>query len=48
MGAYEASDSRHEGRWRLRDGSDHSVPESVSLEQFRHFVEMAKRLGSYV
>ncbi|NLN19416.1 MAG: hypothetical protein GX162_09110 [Firmicutes bacterium] len=29
-------------------GSDHSVPESVSLEQFRHFVEMAKRLGSYV
>lgn len=29
-------------------GSDHSVPESVSLEQFRHFVELAKRLGSYM
>jgi uroporphyrinogen decarboxylase len=29
-------------------GSDHSVPQSVSLEQFRHFVELGKRLGSYV
>lgn len=27
--------------------SDHSVPESVSLEQFRRFVELAKELGSY-
>lgn len=28
-------------------GSDHSVPESVSLEQFREFVRLAKELGSY-
>jgi uroporphyrinogen decarboxylase len=28
-------------------GSDHSVPESVSLAQFAHFVELAKKLGSY-
>jgi len=27
--------------------SDHSVPESVSLEQFRQFVELAKELGRY-
>ncbi len=27
--------------------SDHSVPESVSLEDFRRFVELAKKLGSY-
>lgn len=27
--------------------SDHSVPESVSLEDFRRFVELAKELGSY-
>ena len=27
--------------------SDHSVPESVSLEDFRHFVYLAKKLGSY-
>jgi len=27
--------------------SDHSVPETVSLEQFRHFTELAKDLGSY-
>ncbi len=27
--------------------SDHSVPESVSLEGFRHIVGLAKRLGSY-
>lgn len=27
--------------------SDHSVPESVSLEQFREFVRLAKELGSY-
>lgn len=27
--------------------SDHSVPQSVSLEDFRHFVELAKELGSY-
>lgn len=27
--------------------SDHSVPESVSLEDFRYFVEVAKELGSY-
>ena len=35
-----------------RDGgyvisSDHSVPESVSLETFREFVRLAKELGSY-
>lgn len=28
-------------------GSDHSVPESVSLEQFREFVRLAKELGSF-
>ena len=28
-------------------GSDHSVPSSVSLEDFRRFVEMAKELGKY-
>ncbi|MHC4504615.1 MAG: uroporphyrinogen decarboxylase family protein [Planctomycetota bacterium] len=28
-------------------GSDHSVPESVSLEEFREFVRLAKELGSY-
>jgi uroporphyrinogen decarboxylase len=27
--------------------SDHSVPSSVSLENFRHIVNTAKRLGSY-
>lgn len=27
--------------------SDHSVPDSVSLEQFRQFVELAKKLGAY-
>lgn len=27
--------------------SDHSVPESVSLEDFRYFVEVGKELGSY-
>ena len=27
--------------------SDHSVPESVSLETFRRTVELAKKLGSY-
>lgn len=27
--------------------SDHSVPQSVSLEEFRRFVELAKELGSY-
>ena len=28
-------------------GSDHSVPNSVSLETFRRTVELAKQLGSY-
>jgi uroporphyrinogen decarboxylase len=28
-------------------GSDHSVPSSVSLEDFRRFVELAKELGRY-
>ena len=28
-------------------GSDHSVPDSVSLEDFRRFVSLAKELGSY-
>jgi len=28
-------------------GSDHSVPDSVSLEEFREFVRLAKELGSY-
>lgn len=28
-------------------GSDHSVPDSVGLEDFRRFVELAKELGSY-
>jgi uroporphyrinogen decarboxylase len=27
--------------------SDHSVPSSVSLEDFRRIVELAKKLGSY-
>ena len=27
--------------------SDHSVPDSVSVEDFRYFVEMGKRLGAY-
>jgi uroporphyrinogen decarboxylase len=27
--------------------SDHSVPSSVSLENFRRIIEMAKKLGSY-
>jgi uroporphyrinogen decarboxylase len=27
--------------------SDHSVPSSVSLENFRHIVELAKTLGRY-
>ena len=27
--------------------SDHSVPSSVSLEDFRGIVELAKKLGSY-
>jgi len=28
-------------------GSDHSVPETVSLEEFTEFVKLAKELGSY-
>ncbi len=28
-------------------GSDHSVPDSVSLEQFRQFIALTKELGSY-
>jgi uroporphyrinogen decarboxylase len=28
-------------------GSDHSVPQTVSLEMFREFVRLAKELGSY-
>jgi uroporphyrinogen decarboxylase len=27
--------------------SDHSVPDSVSLENFRHIVGLAKELGAY-
>ena len=27
--------------------SDHSIPDSVSLEDFRHIIELAKELGSY-
>jgi uroporphyrinogen decarboxylase len=27
--------------------SDHSVPSTVSLEDFRRIVELAKKLGSY-
>jgi uroporphyrinogen decarboxylase len=27
--------------------TDHSVPDCVSLEQFREFVALAKKLGSY-
>jgi uroporphyrinogen decarboxylase len=27
--------------------SDHSVPSSVSLEGFRHIVELARQLGRY-
>ncbi len=27
--------------------SDHSVPSSVSLEDFRHITDLAKKLGSY-
>jgi uroporphyrinogen decarboxylase len=27
--------------------SDHSVPDSVSLENFRYIVNLAKELGSY-
>jgi uroporphyrinogen decarboxylase len=27
--------------------SDHSIPSSVSLENFRHIVELAKKLGAY-
>ena len=27
--------------------SDHSIPSSVSLENFRHIVNLAKTLGSY-
>jgi len=27
--------------------SDHSVPDSVSLDNFRYIVELAKELGSY-
>ena len=27
--------------------SDHSVPDSVSLENFRHIVGLAKELGTY-
>ena len=27
--------------------SDHSVPSSVSLENFRHIIELAKELGAY-
>ena len=27
--------------------SDHSVPSSVSLEDFRHIIELAKELGTY-
>ena len=28
-------------------GSDHSVPETVGLEEFGEFVKLAKELGSY-
>jgi uroporphyrinogen decarboxylase len=28
-------------------GSDHSIPQSFSLENFREFVRLAKELGSY-
>ncbi len=28
-------------------GTDHSVPDCVSLKDFRHFVELCRRLGSY-
>jgi len=28
-------------------GSDHSVPESVSLETFTEFAHLARELGSY-
>ena len=28
-------------------GSDHSVPDSVSFDQFRQFVALAKELGAY-
>jgi uroporphyrinogen decarboxylase len=28
-------------------GTDHSIPDNVSLEQYREFVKRAKRLGSY-
>jgi len=27
--------------------SDHSVPSSVSLEDFRHIIELAKEMGKY-
>jgi uroporphyrinogen decarboxylase len=27
--------------------SDHSVPSSVSLENFKHIIDLAKKLGSY-
>jgi uroporphyrinogen decarboxylase len=27
--------------------SDHSVPSSVSLDNFSHIIELAKKLGSY-
>ncbi len=27
--------------------SDHSIPDSVGLDEFRHFVRLAKKLGSY-
>jgi uroporphyrinogen decarboxylase len=35
---------RHGGYW---VSSDHSVPQSVSLETFREFVRLGKELGSY-
>ena len=28
-------------------GTDHSVPNSVSLDQYREFVTRARKLGSY-
>ncbi len=27
--------------------SDHSVPSSVSFEDFKHIIELAKKLGTY-
>jgi uroporphyrinogen decarboxylase len=36
---------KHNGGYVI--SSDHSVPDSVSLEDFRRFVELARELGSY-